>query len=164
MLVYEYNRNIDLEYHSKSNNSESSSTNFQEQNEIQAFWIFTDGGVELFSYRFENINIDTTFLGGFISAINFMGFEINNNNLKKIVFDKEFYSIYKDPSWNFFILGLSKISANDQKVNSLLQMIHEKFAMLYPQQILSFVGDVASFQSFRKIIGKIMGKITNIDI
>lgn len=118
---------------------------------LKDLWIFTQTGIEIYSYH-PNMELNPTLFGGFVSALQSLSQEITKESLKSFVIGNSRYTFYLEPKENLYILGRSFISTPETQVQELLKLINEKFYEKYERHIENFTGNVSMFADFDKIL------------
>ena len=121
---------------------------------LEDLWIFTQAGIEIFSYN-PKLILDPTLFGGFVSALHSFSQEITKETLKSFVIGISRYTIYAEPRQNLHILGRSQLSVPENTVIRILQLINQVFYEKYEKFIVNFTGNVLPYENFNEYLSEI---------
>ncbi|WP_457556568.1 tetratricopeptide repeat protein [Candidatus Harpocratesius sp.] len=121
---------------------------------LKDFWIFTQTGIELFSFH-PDVDLKPSLFGGFVSALQSISQEIAEDSLNSFVIGNDRYTIYVDPRENLYILGRSLQSTPEKQIQHILKIINQKFYETYEAYIENFSGNVSIFSNFSQILANI---------
>ncbi|MFX1338754.1 MAG: tetratricopeptide repeat protein [Promethearchaeota archaeon] len=119
---------------------------------VKEIWIYsTTTGVGLFSYVPES-TVDIDLLGGLLTAMQQFSLQLSQKELQNMVIGEDRYMIYKESSYDFFILGRTNANVPIEMAIKILSIIYRRFWKEYTQEVKEFTGNVSHFRGFIKII------------
>ncbi|HME53960.1 MAG TPA: hypothetical protein VKM55_17170 [Candidatus Lokiarchaeia archaeon] len=119
---------------------------------MEQLWIMKTDGIVLFHKGTSEINSDL--VGGFISAINTLASQMDENGLREIEFSQQCMLISKVNDVLFIILHDKHVKS--KKVSQKLKQIIAVFSGLYPpSKIASWKGNLAEFAQLESAIAVI---------
>ncbi|MCF2138864.1 MAG: tetratricopeptide repeat protein [Candidatus Lokiarchaeota archaeon] len=121
---------------------------------LKDLWIFTQTGIELFSFH-PDMDINPSLFGGFVSALQSISQEIAEDSLNSFVIGNNRYTIYVEPRENLYILGRSLYSTPEKQIQQILKIINQKFYETYEVYIENFSGNVSIFSNFSQILANL---------
>ena len=120
--------------------------------DVREIWIFSaDAGLLLYSYAPET-NVDHDLVGGFLTALKQLSIEVTQQELHSITVGIDRYTLFQEKGFNLFILGRSTVRNNEKKVNKILKIIYTRFLKEYSEELKTFAGNIAVFNSFTENI------------
>ena len=118
---------------------------------LKDFWIFTNSGLELFSYAPE-VKFDPTLLGGFLTAMQSFTMELSKTELQSLVIGGSIYSFYNEPENEFYLLGRTKPHIPPHTTETALQKLYQVFAREFAADLANFSGNTTPFNRFAEIL------------
>jgi hypothetical protein len=124
--------------------------------DYRALWIVSPAGICLFHHSIEELGVDQTLIGGFISAIlsftetvftdKLSSFEMFLGRLSCRYSDRAIYCL------------LTQKNAKESKILDFLRKVEQIFTQKYLNQVnLNNITDIAQFEGFRSDLLEIMG-------
>ncbi|TFH28881.1 MAG: hypothetical protein E4G98_04700 [Promethearchaeota archaeon] len=121
---------------------------------LEDLWIFTQDGIEIYSYN-PNLKLDPTLFGGFVSALHSFSMEITKETLKSFVIGSSRFTIYAEPKQKLHVLGRSLLTVPETLVIKILRRINQIFYERYENHIINFIGNVTPFGNFTEYLSQI---------
>ncbi len=119
---------------------------------VKEIWIYSAStGVGLFSYAPE-ASVDIDLLGGLLTAMQQFSLQLSQKELRDMVIGDDRYIIYKESSYDFFILGRANAKVPIEIIKKIISKIYRRFWKEYSQEIKDFTGNISLFRDFIKII------------
>lgn len=121
---------------------------------VKEIWVYTDSGMELFSYAPET-RFDPDLLGGFLSAMQSFSLELRQEKLHGLVIGNDRYIIYREPDRAFYILGRAGLRAPESSIHRVLQQVYARFYEEFGEALDDSVVDMSGFARFGEVLEKI---------
>lgn len=117
---------------------------------LRDIWILTKTGVTLFS-RVMSEKINPQIFGGIMSALNIYAEKLTNGGISNFTLSNIRFAIIKRN--NLLFIGNASSKIKIKRVVSELELISEKFIIMYPKEVLeNWDSDVALFTDFKNQI------------
>ncbi|MHA1672519.1 MAG: tetratricopeptide repeat protein [Promethearchaeota archaeon] len=121
---------------------------------LEDLWIFTQSGIEIYSYNL-NLKLNPTLFGGFVSALHSLSLEITKETLKSFVIGDSRFTIYAEPKQKLHILGRSLLTVPENLVVGILRRINQIFYEKYESHLINFAGNVTPFENFTEYLSQV---------
>ncbi|MBD3194242.1 MAG: hypothetical protein GF317_04250 [Candidatus Lokiarchaeota archaeon] len=117
---------------------------------LQDLWILaSDSGIVLYSRTFDN-NVDVQLFGGLMSALNSFAEVLSKEGLTSFELSDKRFAIIKRK--NISIIGNASTKVKEKKLIEELQIIADKFFVLYSDILDNWDGDINLFSNFEEKI------------
>jgi tetratricopeptide (TPR) repeat protein len=124
---------------------------------VEEFWLFSNEGVEIFSYTPKS-NTNPRLLSGFLIAMDNFGTELKLDQIKTLKIGLEQFVYYKEEELPVFMVGRASIKFQFDLIEKVIKIIYKNFLATYEKFLENFDGDTSKFEPFIKDV-----KVLDID-
>ncbi len=127
---------------------------------IKHFWIFTNYGVNIFDYSFDETGktLDANLFGGLVSAIKEVSSHLYGGHLEAFNLGSiEFHiSLFQEHNLFFVIQSAPK---SNKEIREIFSILEEKFKELFgDKQLVQWDGNLREFDQYKEIIHGLLEK------